>query len=98
MENLDLIKSAHIVDYHLNALSAGVTDDVLKEKIASVQTEWRELAYAISAHLSGVEAGIQSPAPKKRGRRKKVEDPVEAPTSPESSGINEPDRETETPE
>ena len=98
MENLDLIKSAHVIDHHLQTLSAEITDDTLKEKIASVQAEWRELAYAISAHLSGVEAGIQFPVTKKRGRRKKVEDPADTPTPSEGSGVEESDRETETPE
>ena len=65
MEKLDLIKSAHVIDYHLQTLSAEITGDVLKEKILSVQAEWKELAYSISAHLSGVEAGVQSSAPKK---------------------------------
>ncbi len=95
MEKIDLIKSAHVIDYHLTLLSASVTDDVLNEKILSVQAEWRELAYSISAHLSGVEVSVQSPVPKKRGRRKKIVEPAEVLAQGENSNTQAVDSEQE---
>ena len=97
MEKLDPIQAAHVINNHLQVLSTGVTDDVLKEKIASVQAEWRELAYAISAHLSGVEIGIQPAAPKKRGRRKKVADSTDTTSPSEGSSAGESTSEREMP-
>lgn len=71
MEKLEAIKTAHLIDQYLGRLATAVTDEGLKKKILTLHTEWRELAYLVSAHLSGVEASpLSSPSKKKVSRKK----------------------------
>ena len=78
MENLEAIRTAHVIDEHLGRLAPAVPDEVLKKKVLAVQAEWRELAYVITAHLCGVESdALPGSSRKKKASRKRDEDPAE---------------------
>lgn len=73
MEKFEAIKTAHVIDQLIGNLILAVADEGLKKKILTVQAEWRELAYLITAHLCGVESGVLSGTSKKKVSRKRDE-------------------------
>jgi hypothetical protein len=82
MDTLEVIKTAHRVDHELGSLVTALTDDeVLRERIAGIHAEWRELAYVVSAHVCGCGASSSPILSGKRkggpGRPKKNEQVVE---------------------
>ncbi|MFQ5801397.1 MAG: hypothetical protein ACE5JQ_00700 [Candidatus Methylomirabilales bacterium] len=77
MDQLDLIKTAHVIDDQLGRLAAAVTDEALKSQVLTMQERWRELAYQITAELCGVESSPSPGSAKKRRRRKRSEVPAE---------------------
>lgn len=76
MEELDLIGTAHGIDHHLGRLAAAVTDRALKERVLSVRDGWRELAYALTAEVCGLEPRPALSPPRRRGRRRKADGPT----------------------
>jgi hypothetical protein len=80
MDQLELIRITHEIDRHMAELSAAVTDDDLKRDLVALHVRWRELGYRASANLCGVASNGDTMAPKRRGRRRRV-DAVEVTTS-----------------
>jgi DUF4097 and DUF4098 domain-containing protein YvlB len=85
MEKLEVIKAAHLIDHYLQTLSVTMTEEVLRRKTATLRTEWQELAYAITAHVCGVETNALLSAAKKKASRKRPDELVEQ----ENQGAND---------
>ncbi len=74
MEVLDAIRLAHRIDQDLGRMSTAVGEE-FRDRVQRIQTEWREVAYAVSANLCGVDVTGDTGAAPRRGRpRKKAED------------------------
>ncbi len=74
MDDFEIIRTAHGIDHRLALLATAVPDDDLKGQILAVQTHWRDLTYALTARLCGVDTGPPPNISKRRGRPRKVEE------------------------
>jgi hypothetical protein len=70
VEKFEVIRTAHLIDHHLEQLAATLASEVLRKKVLAIHTEWRELAFAMTAHVCGVEASSLPDASKKNFRNK----------------------------
>lgn len=72
MDALELIRTTHGIDRDLGIVGDAVRDAGLKERLLAVRIEWRDLAYAITAELCGVDGPeARLPSPRRRGRPRK---------------------------
>lgn len=79
--NIETITAAHSIDRDLTQLAASLDDGELRERVLAAQSNWRDVAYAISSTVCGVALkNVQEPA-KKRGRPRKTEQDDPARTS-----------------
>ena len=77
VDTIDIIKAAHGVDQELARLAASLLDEDLREQVLAVQSNWRDIAYAISGTVCGVAMkNVQEPGRRRGrgpGRQKKTE-------------------------
>jgi len=71
MDELELIRTAHGIDHALGRLVEATTEATLRDRIAGIQSEWREVTYRIAAQVCGIEAAVPVPV-KRRGRRPRL--------------------------
>ncbi len=81
MNQLDMIRTTHEIDRHFAELSAAVSEDALKKDLAEFHARWRELGYRVTANLCGLESNGEAPAPKRRGRRRRIDGAEVTPTA-----------------
>ncbi len=83
MDTLELIRTAHLIDQHLEKLASAVSDEALKKTMLVFQAEWQEIAYDLTRLACGIEAG--SGTTRKRASRKRAGTPNgETPAGDES--------------
>ncbi len=76
MDDLEVIRTAHGIDHNMAQLAGVIGDEDIRERILAVLAGWRDLAYALTARLCGVDAGPPQNTLKRRGRPKKAEEPA----------------------
>ncbi len=67
MEKFEIVKTAHLIDYHLSQLASALTNESLKRRIVSIEVEWRDITYMLTAHLCGLEQGGSRKQTRKKG-------------------------------
>jgi hypothetical protein len=83
MEVIDAIRLAHRIDQDLGRMSGAVGEE-LRDRVVRIQTEWRDVAYAVSANLCGVAMCEEAAVMPRRRRRRKAEDGASAPDPAEA--------------
>jgi hypothetical protein len=68
---IDLIRTTHEIDRGLIQISAAVADETLKRRLATLHAEWREIGFAVTAELCGVDVN-GTPVQRRRGRPRRV--------------------------
>ena len=78
MENIEVIRKAHGIDQDLRQLASSLQDGGLRERVLAMEASYRDLVYAISASVSGVDLDIPAEAGKKRSYTRRVrENPLD---------------------